>query len=81
MKYLTLTTLILLAGCINFKTTLPNGTEILYQRVLTWTNAEKVDYWYEDSNTTIWIVVNDPNSGVIPGRVVVPPYFMIESDK
>ena len=71
MKTIPLILLLMLAGCINFKTTLPNGTEILYQRMFMETQAKKIDYYFEDPNTLIWIIANDPNSSVNPGRLII----------
>ncbi len=81
MKTILLATLLFLAGCTTFKTTLPNGTVILYQKGLTDTDAARAELYYEDRNILLWIVVNDPNSNIHPGRVIVPPYVIIESNK
>jgi hypothetical protein len=59
-------------GCTTFKASLPDGTEILYQRLWTESQAKKVDAYYEDPNgVTIWIIINDPNSRVNPGSMII----------
>jgi hypothetical protein len=69
MKYLFL--LILLSGCTNLKITLPSGGEILYQKVFTMAKAKRAELYYEDPNTTIWIILNDPNSSVNRGKLMI----------
>ena len=80
MKTLSLIILLACAGCTTFRAILPNGTEIIYRRGATDARAERAELYYEDPNTVLWIVLSDPNSSVHPGRVVVPPYFIIESE-
>lgn len=70
-KMLIISVIMLLAGCTNLKVKLPSGAVILYQKVWTAGSAKKADLYYEDPNTTVWIVVNDPNSSVNRGKLMV----------
>jgi hypothetical protein len=69
-----------MTGCTKFRMTLPNKTEIVYEKGFMDATAKMVDFYYSDPNVTLWVVVNDPNSSVHPGKLIVPPYFMIKSE-
>jgi len=62
----------ILSGCTTDKITLPDGTEILHQKLFYVGTAKRAEFYYEDPNTVIWIIADDPNSRVNPGRLVTP---------
>ena len=68
-----------LQGCTKFKIPVSDGREIIYERGWGDAQATRLDFYYEDPNTTVWLVLNDPNASVHPGKIVIPPYGMIES--
>ncbi len=67
-----------LVGCTTDVLLLPNGIEVRHNRGVTDAKAKRVEIYYEDPNTVLWIIVNDPNSRVHPAKLIVPPYMMIE---
>ena len=79
MKYLLLIALALLAGCTKLTIPVSGDKEIVYEKGWIEASAKKVDFWYEDPNVTVYIVVNDPNSSINPGRFrIVEPRSGIE---
>lgn len=60
-----------LVGCTNHKVTLKGGAVILWQRVFTKASAEKFDFYYQDPNHVVWVIVNGPNTSVHPGRLTL----------
>jgi hypothetical protein len=63
-----------IAGCSKLKIPVSDGRYIVYEKGLIKTSAEKVVLYYKDPNTTVLIVINDPNSQVNPGRIrIVEP--------
>lgn len=69
MKTTLLILLLLMAGCESHYVKLSNGTVIGRQAWFTKSSAEKLDFYYKDPNTTIWLVINDPCTAVNPGRL------------
>ena len=63
--------LVFMVGCSNYKVTLPNNTEILFQRVFGKVSADKVDFYYEDADYIVWMVANDPDSSINPGGLKI----------
>ena len=63
--------LLFVSGCSNTKITLPTGTEILTQRVFIEAQAERAELYYEDEDYVVWIIVNDPNTKVNEGKLLI----------
>ena len=63
------TCLFFCCGCMNFKAESANGDKFLYQRVAMFGKAKKVEVEQYDPNGIpwLWVVLDDPNSGVNPG--------------
>ncbi len=70
MKYL-LILLIFLFGCTTDKVTLPNGTEIIHQKLFYWGSANRVEFEFKDDDTTVTIILESPSSKVNPGRFII----------
>jgi hypothetical protein len=60
---------LILAGCCTSKVTLPDGTEFIHQPFLFQSTANKVEFHYEDPNCVMWVIANDPNRSVSPGKL------------
>lgn len=60
-----------LSGCTKFKIPVSGGKYITYEKGWIEASAERVDFYYEDPNVTVWLVVNDPNSSVNAGRLSI----------
>jgi len=69
LMILSVCVVVFLPGCTNFKATMPDGTEILYQKGMPQFTAKKAELYYVDPNTgtVLWIIIDDPNSSVNPG--------------
>jgi len=63
--------MLILSGCTNLTIDLYTGTKIVYQKCFMDASAEKVDFFYQDPNVCVWLVTNDPNSEVSPGRFTI----------
>jgi hypothetical protein len=64
-------TVIVTSGCIKWKVPVSNGKSIVHERWWSDASADKVDFFFQDPNVTVWIVVNDPCSSVNPGRLII----------
>ncbi len=67
--FLCVSLIVFLNGCTRIRLPLPNGKVVEYDSCWKSASAKKVELYYKDPNTTIWLVINDPNSSVHPGRL------------
>jgi hypothetical protein len=62
---------LLITGCTTDKVTLPNGTEIIHQKLFYWGSASRVEFILKDIATTVTIILENPSSKVNPGKLII----------
>jgi len=60
-----------ISGCTHLRIDMSDGRSITYDKNFMDVSAEKIDFFLENESTVVWVIANDPNGSVTPGKLTV----------